>query len=125
MKKFTPPPPPPPPPPREIREGHAPGVVTFTEWFNKKFGWFFINGRKQNPNYEIELKGVSLATIPSPSSPTREDFEIVEMALANSEQMGVSKETVVEALLIMKQNPSLSIGEAITMGYLEQIDKNK
>jgi len=90
----------------------------FNQWFNKNFSWFFINGRKQTPNYEVEFRGITITTV-EPSSPTQEEFEIVEMALANSEQRGVSKETVAWALLFMKENPSLTIGQAITMGYLE------
>lgn len=52
-----------------------------------------------------------------------EDFEeemnIVQTALKESEDWGLHTEIVTWALKYMKDDPSLTIGQAITMGYLE------
>ena len=87
----------------------------FNQWFNKNFSWFFINGRKQIPNYEVELNSVHII----PPYKIWDDKEVVSLALANAEQIGLSTEVVTWSLKYMKENPSLTIGQAITMGYLE------
>lgn len=94
----------------------------FNQWFNRKWGWFFTNGNKQTPDYSVTFNKIQVTPFPN-GIPSHEDIETVEMALGNSEQMGISKEVVAYALLFMKETPTLSIGEAITMGYLECMDK--
>jgi hypothetical protein len=45
----------------------------------------------------------------------------VSIALANAYQMSLEVEVVTWALKYMKENPNLTIDEAITMGYYEWV----
>jgi len=76
----------------------------FNDWFNSKFAWFFTNGRKQ------QYIGRSL-----------NEIDAVSFALANAYQMSLEVEVVTWALKYMKENPNLTIDEAITMGYYEWV----
>ena len=76
----------------------------FNDWFNTKCGWFFTNGRKQ------QYIGRSL-----------NEIDAVSFALANAYQMSLEVEVVTWALKYMKENPNLTIDEAITMGYSEWV----
>lgn len=129
--------PPSPPAPREIKEGQQPPnplnkpTKTFSQWFNDKFGWFFKNGNKEIPIYEHHPNTFDntpyihradkfiISALKLKLEEKDDDLEIVSLALANAEQMGLSTEVVTWALKYMKENPSLTIGQAITMGYLE------
>lgn len=87
----------------------------FEKNFNKRYSWFFTNGNKEIPQYDIELKSVHIF----PPYKIWDDKEVVSLALANAEQIGLSTEVVTWSLKYMKENPSLTIGQTITMGYLE------
>jgi len=47
------------------------------------------------------------------------EMDTVAMALERSREEGLEVEVVTWALRYMKENPSLTISEAITMGYYE------
>jgi len=55
------------------------------------------------------------------TKPTIDETDTVSMALANAYQMSLEVEVVTWALKYMKENPSLTIDEAITMAYFEWI----
>ena len=76
----------------------------FNNWFNAKFGWFFTNGNKSNKG-TLHIDGM----------------DCVAIALHDARQVGLETEVVTWALMYMKNNPSLSISEAITMGYYEWV----
>ena len=78
----------------------------FNNWFNTKYGWFFTNGRKTQSAYN--------------ETPT-DEINTVSIALANAYQMSLEVEVVTWALKYMKENPNLTIDEAITMGYSEWV----
>ena len=84
----------------------------FNDWFNSKFGWFFTNGRKQ------QYIGLP---IPPTYNGSLNNTDTVSFALANAYQMSLEVEVVTWALKYMKENPNLTIDEAITMGYSEWI----
>jgi hypothetical protein len=44
-------------------------------------------------------------------------FSVVDLILEESGDFGVTTHTVTNALIIMKQNPTLTISEAIIAGY--------
>jgi hypothetical protein len=73
-------------------------------WFNKKYGWFFTNGNKKDPYY-----------------PPIDGMDAVAIALNDAKQVGLDTEVVTWALMYMKNNPNLTISEAITMGYFEWV----
>ena len=77
----------------------------FNDWFNSKCGWFFINGRKAQHIIQAPIH----------------EMDTVQFALANAYQMSLEVEVVTWALKYMKENPNLTIDEAITMGYYEWI----
>lgn len=70
-------------------------------WFNNKWGWFFTNGHKQIQKQDEYLV----------------DMDTIHIALYNAKRFNLEIEVVYEALKHLKQNPSLSISEAITEGY--------
>lgn len=74
----------------------------FNDWFNAKFGWFFTNGNKHNI-VPLHIDGM----------------DAVAIALSHAKEDGLEVEVVTWALIYMKENPSLSIAEAITMGFYE------
>jgi len=84
----------------------------FNDWFNSKFSWFFTNGRKQ--------QYMGLPIPPTYNGPLNE-MDTVSIALANAYQMSLEVEVVTWALKYMKENPNLTIDEAITMGYSEWV----
>jgi hypothetical protein len=75
----------------------------FNRWFNSKYAWFFTNGRKAQYNGTLN------------------EIDAVSIALANAYQMSLEVEVVTWALKYMKENPNLTIDEAITMGYYEWV----
>lgn len=52
---------------------------------------------------------------------TQESLDAVNYYLIESEKHGLLTETVTFALIHMQDNPSLTVSEAIYMGYLEFI----
>jgi hypothetical protein len=48
-----------------------------------------------------------------------EEMDTVSMALSNATHLNLEVEIVTYALQNMKNNPNLTIGEAITMAYFE------
>ena len=76
----------------------------FNDWFNSKYSWFFTNGRKQQYIGRSQV-----------------NTDAVSIALANAYQMSLEVEVVTWALKYMKENPNLTIDEAITMGYYEWV----
>lgn len=78
----------------------------FNDWFNTKCGWFFTNGRKAQSAY---------------NKMSTDEINAVSFALANAYQMSLEVEVVTWALKYMKENPNLTIDEAITMGYYEWV----
>jgi len=78
----------------------------FNDWFNTKFGWFFTSGRKAQSAYNKTFT---------------DEVNTVSIALANAYQMSLEVEVVTWALKYMKENPNLTIDEAITMGYSEWV----
>ena len=76
----------------------------FNEWFNTKFGWFFTNGMKvqQLPSEQME-----------------DSIKSIQEAFKHAD--GFEVEITAWALFYMKENPNLTISEAITMGYMEWI----
>jgi len=78
----------------------------FNRWFNTKCGWFFTNGRKAQSAYNKTFT---------------DEVNTVSIALANAYQMSLEVEVVTWALKYMKENPNLTIDEAITMGYSEWV----
>lgn len=87
----------------------------FNDWFNSKFAWFFTNGRKAQTSQYIGLP------IPPTYNGSLNNTDTVSFALANAYQMSLEVEVVTWALKYMKENPSLTIDEAITMGYYEWV----
>lgn len=81
-------------------------MKTFNNWFNNKFGWFFTNGRKQENKYAHQ---------------TMDEVNHVKEALNHAKEEGLQAEVVAWSLMFMKANPSLSVSEAITLGYFEWI----
>ena len=79
-------------------------IKRFEKWFNHKFAWFFTNGRKIN-NEALHIDGM----------------DCVAITLHDAKLQGLETEVVTWALIYMKNNPSLSISEAITMGYYEWV----
>ena len=75
-----------------------------TNWINKNLKWFFTNGNKSNKE-TLHIDGM----------------DCVAIALHDARQVGLETEVVTWALMYMKENPSLSISEAITMGYYEWV----
>jgi len=90
----------------------------FNDWFNSKLGWFFTNGRKQQ--YMGQQRYMGLPIPPTYNGPLNE-MDTVSIALANAYQMSLEVEVVTWALKYMKENPNLTIDEAITMGYSEWV----
>jgi hypothetical protein len=76
----------------------------FNNWFNTKFGWFFINGNKTTQ-----------------SEPMIETLETIEKVLMEAKNQGLEKEVVAWSLKYMKEYPNLTISEAVTMGYFEWV----
>lgn len=87
-------------------------MKTFNNWFNNKFGWFFTNGKKQS-TYTEQLLIESEYIV--------EDMKHVAEALDHANEHGLQVEVVTWALKYMKENPSLTITEAVTLGYFEWI----
>jgi hypothetical protein len=50
-----------------------------------------------------------------------EEMDTVSMALTNATHLNLEVEIVTYALQNMKDNPNLTIGEAITMAYFEWV----
>jgi len=78
----------------------------FNDWFNSRYSWFFTNGRKAQSAY---------------NKMSTDEINAVSFALANAYQMSLEVEVVTWALKYMKENPNLTIDEAITMGYSEWV----
>jgi hypothetical protein len=74
-------------------------------WFNYHCGWFFLNGNKQ-PKYTESCV---------------ETMKSVGLALEDAKESGLETEVVVWALKYMKENPKLTISEAIFLGYCEWV----
>jgi hypothetical protein len=81
-------------------------MKTISGWFNTKFGWFFTNGNK--PQYGQEQS-------------YEEDLKTIAEALHHANELNLAPEIVTQALRYMKENPSLSITEAMTLGYFEYV----
>jgi len=64
-------------------------------------GWFTSNKEKQTDSFILE------------------EMDTVSMALTNAQHLNLEVEVVTYALQNMKDNPNLTIGEAITMAYFE------
>lgn len=84
----------------------------FEKNFNERYSWFFTNGRKQ------QYIGLP---IPPTYNESLNNTDTVSFALANAYQMSLEVEVVTWALKYMKENPNLTIDEAITMGYSEWV----
>jgi len=77
----------------------------FNDWFNTKCGWFFTNGRKAQHIIQTPIH----------------EMDTVSIALANAYQMSLEVEIMTCALKHMKENPNLTVDEAITMAYSEWV----
>lgn len=64
-------------------------------------GWFTSSKEKQVDSFIIE------------------EMDTVSMALTNASHLNIEVEVITYALQNMKDNPNLTIGEAITMAYFE------
>jgi len=82
--------------------------LQFNNWFDTKFGWFFTNGRKAAYKSYLEENDDVFHTM-----------EVVSIALEKAKEQNVEIEVVTWALKFMKENPKLTVSEAITMAYLE------
>lgn len=82
--------------------------MSVAHWINNKIGWFFTNGNKTNQYTEN-------ATI------TESDVKTVSEALFHAAEFKLEVEVVSHALKHMKENPSLTVGEAITLGYFDWV----
>ena len=80
-------------------------IRRFDHWFSEKWGWFFTNGRKSYPIQILADDGM----------------DAVAIALSKAKEQGLETEVVTWALKYMKDNPKLTISEAITLGYNEWI----
>ena len=78
----------------------------FEKNFNERYSWFFTNGMKSQ---HINILSMS------------SKMDIMSIALANAYQMSLEVEVVTCALKHMKENPNLTVDEAITMGYSEWV----
>lgn len=87
-------------------------LIQFNNWFNTKFGWFFLNGRKESTHTEQLL---------SESEYIVRDMKNVSDMLDHADQLSLQVVVVTWALKHMKENPKLTITEAMTMGYKEWI----
>lgn len=76
----------------------------FAHWFNTKFSWFFTNGYKQ------QQKALALDDYLT-------SMDDVHIVLYNAKVYNLEVEVVYEALVLLKQNPTMSISEAIRGGY--------
>lgn len=52
---------------------------------------------------------------------TEQDLELIEALLSEADEYGLTGEVVAFSLKEMKENPSLSVSEAIIIGYNEWI----
>ena len=75
---------------------------------NNKIAWFFTNGNKRA--YEAK------------SNTSNEDMKTVNHALQRAKEQNLETEMVTFALRIMKDNPKLSVGEAITIAYFHCVN---
>ncbi len=82
-------------------------IRRFDHWFSEKYGWFFTNGRKAAEQYQPILAD--------------DGMDAVAIALSKATEQGLETEVVTWALKYMKDNPNLTISEAITLGYNEWI----
>jgi len=64
-------------------------------------GWFSRNNEKVTDSFILE------------------EMDTVSMALSNATHLNLEVEVVTYAIQNMKDNPNLTIGEAITMAYFE------
>ena len=64
-------------------------------------GWFSSNKEKITDSFILE------------------EMDTVSMALSNATHLNLEVEVVTYAIQNMKDNPNLTIGEAITMAYFE------
>ena len=64
-------------------------------------GWFTSSKEKQVDSFILE------------------EMDTVSMALTNAQHLNIEVEVITYALQNMKDNPNLTIGEAITMAYFE------
>ena len=64
-------------------------------------GWFSKNKEKVTDSFLLE------------------EMDTVSMALSNAAHLNLEVEVVTYAIQNMKDNPNLTIGEAITMAYFE------
>ncbi len=64
-------------------------------------GWFSRNKEKVTDSFILE------------------EMDTVSMALSNATHLNLEVEVVTYAIQNMKDNPNLTIGEAITMAYFE------
>ena len=87
-------------------------IFEFNSWFCNKFGWFFTNGTKYQQLCDTQNKKATSTT---------EDLDLVGSALRYSRTWGLEAEVVTWALCAMKQDPSLSIEEAIKIGFMEWV----
>lgn len=76
----------------------------FIKWFNTKFGWFFTNGNKSQRRVD-DLDDYLAA------------MDAVHIVLYNAKRTNLEVEVIYEALKLMKQNPTMSISEAIRGGH--------
>ena len=74
---------------------------------NDKIGWFFTNGNK----------AIYKDSLP----PSEDEIKNIAEILNQAKEFNLEAEVVVWALKYMKENPRLTINEAITLGYNEWI----
>ena len=85
--------------------------LKFAEWFNTKFEWFFTNGYKYSSKCESLIDKQHLTCM--------EELNTVKNALDQSRECGLDTEVVVWALKCMKEDPTLTVSEAIELGFWE------
>ena len=73
---------------------------------------------KQSKLYQKVIK-VLMSPKPKPSEDIHRSLDIVEHVLRDAHDLKVETEVVTWALKRMKENPKLSISDAIQMGYAE------
>ena len=75
---------------------------------NNKIAWFLTNGNKRP--YEVK------------ETSSNEELKTVDHALRHAKEQNLEAEMVTFALRIMKTNPKLSVGEAITIAYFQCVN---
>ena len=86
--------------------------INFKRWFDKKFEWIFMNGRKYQEKQELLAKRTPIDL---------DDLDLILKILEDAKSHDLEAEVIMWAIKSMKEDNSISISEAIVRGYHEWI----